>query len=599
MRAWGPALLSLMLAAMPGAAEPALQWQVWSASIFEQAGAEKRFVLLDLEAVWCHWCHVMHETTYADPKVAGLIRQKYLPVRVDQDANPDLSNRYGPWGWPATIIFSPEGKELAKLRGYLPPERMASLLQAFIDDPTPGPSVIAAIEHVPAPSALLPADARRRLLQRFEDSYDAENGGWGTYHKYIDADSMEFALAHAEQGDSRSIAMAAQTLDAGALLFDREWGGVYQYSDRVDWRSPHYEKIMWYQAQYLRHYSQAYAIWHDPRHLEAAGSIYRYLTTRLSSPEGAFFTSQDADVDAEMPGRLFYALSDAERRKLGRQPQIDTNIYARENGWAISGLVAYFGVTNDAAALARAQRAARWVMANRALAGGGFRHGASDRGGPFAGDTLAMGQAALDLYAASGKREWLTAASDAGDFIARTFKDKRGGYLTSKEPEAAVGVLADPAKLLDEQIALARFFNRLHRYLGRAADRANAAHALRYLLSETVLSTSAPLPGLLLAADEFDLEPTHITIVGHKDDKKAIALHAAGLAIPALYKRLDWWDKREGPLPNPDVTYPELNEAAAFACSERICSLPTFDAQGLKAAIALMQEHGRTQSVQH
>jgi uncharacterized protein YyaL (SSP411 family) len=588
----------LACSAVPAAAEPALKWQGWSKSVFEEAAAEKRFVLLDLEAVWCHWCHVMEETTYADPKVASLIREKYLPVRVDQDANPDLSNRYGPWGWPATIIFSPEGKELAKLRGYLPPERMTSILQAFIDDPTPGPSVIAAIEHVPAKSALLPEEARKKLEQRFEDSYDADNGGWGTYHKYIDADSMDLALARAEAGHSRSIAMAAHTLDAALFLFDREWGGVYQYSDKVDWRSPHYEKIMWYQAQYLRHYSQAYAIWHDPRHLEAAGSIYRYLATHLTSPEGALFSSQDADVDEATPGRVFYALSGPERLKLGRAPRVDTHIYARENGWAISGLIAYFNVTNDLSVLARAERAAEWVLAKRASAGGGFGHGESDRGGPFLGDTLAMGQATLDLYAATGKREWLEAAANAGDFIAKTFKDARGGYLTAKEPEAAVGVFAEPMKPLEEQIALARFFNRLNRYLGRAADRENAEHALRYLLSETVLATPRPLPGLLLAADEFGSEPTHITIVGKKDDPKAKALHAAGRAIPALYKRLDWWDKREGPLPNPDVTYPELDEAAAFACSERICSLPTFDAEGLRAAIVLMKQHNPTQAAQ-
>src|SRR5262245_54339142 len=176
-----------------------IDWQPWSDGVFERAAREKRFVLLDLEAVWCHWCHVMEETTYADPQVAALIRKTYLPVRVDQDANPDLSSRYGPWGWPATIIFSPEGKELAKLRGYLPPERMASVLQAFIDAPTPGPSVIAEIEHVPAPSVFLAEDTRQRLLQRFEESYDAENGGWGTFHKFIDADSMELALTRAEQ----------------------------------------------------------------------------------------------------------------------------------------------------------------------------------------------------------------------------------------------------------------------------------------------------------------------------------------------------------------------------------------------------------------
>jgi uncharacterized protein len=121
-----------------------LEWGEWSTGVFARAKAENRFVLLDLGAVWCHWCHVMEETTYRDPAIVRLIRSRYLPIRVDQDANPDLSNRYEDYGWPATIVFAPNGTELAKRRGYLPPEQFAALLQAFIDDPKPGPSVVPA-----------------------------------------------------------------------------------------------------------------------------------------------------------------------------------------------------------------------------------------------------------------------------------------------------------------------------------------------------------------------------------------------------------------------------------------------------------------------
>ena len=122
-------------------------------------------MILDLEAVWCHWCHVMEKTTYQDEKVVALLKSKYLTVRVDQDANPDLSNRYGDWGWPATIIFASDGTELAKWRGYLPPERMASLLEAFIADPTPGPSArFSPADVTPAESPLLSKSQREDLL---------------------------------------------------------------------------------------------------------------------------------------------------------------------------------------------------------------------------------------------------------------------------------------------------------------------------------------------------------------------------------------------------------------------------------------------------
>ena len=155
------------LAASPSSAADGPKWSDWGDDLFTRATAEKRFVILDLEAVWCHWCHVMEKTTYANPQVQELLASKYLPVRVDQDANPDLSSRYGDWGWPATIVFGPDGTEIAKIRGYIEPERMQALLKAIIDDPSPGPSVGEAFEVKPSASAFLSKQAARRTDEEF------------------------------------------------------------------------------------------------------------------------------------------------------------------------------------------------------------------------------------------------------------------------------------------------------------------------------------------------------------------------------------------------------------------------------------------------
>ena len=192
--------------------------------------------------------------------------------------------------------------------------------------------------------------------------------------------------------------------------------------------------------------------------------------------------------------------------------------------------------------LAIAERAAKWVIANRALPDGGFRHGEKDRGGPFLGDTLAMGQAFLDLYVATGNRDWLTSAAKAGDFVA-TFRDEAGGFLTSKTSEGKTGVFAKPAKLIDDQVQVARFMNLLNRYYGNEAYREQASHAMRYLASASA-EMMRPLPGVLLADEELAVEPTHMTIVGHKDDapravlarlraRAAGPIQAAGMAGPA------------------------------------------------------------------
>src|SRR3954471_24193088 len=110
---------------------------------------------------------------------------------------------------------------------------------------------------------------------------------------------------------------------------------------------------------------------------------------------------------------------------------------------------------------------------------------------------------------------------------------------------------------------------------------------MRYLAGASA-EMPRPLPGVLLADEELAVEPTHITIVGHKDDARAQSLHALARALPARYKRLEWLDLREGRLPNPDVEYPDLGEPAAFACSNRICSFPSFTAGELQATVKQM-----------
>src|ERR1700742_4810880 len=134
-------LLSLAAWRHAGAetAPATLHWQPWSDAAFAEAKAEHKFVLLDLEAVWCHWCHVMDDVTYRDPIVMRLLNEKYILVKVDQDSRPDISNRYEDYGWPATVVFAADGSEIVKRQGYIPPRNMASMLQAIIDDPSPGP----------------------------------------------------------------------------------------------------------------------------------------------------------------------------------------------------------------------------------------------------------------------------------------------------------------------------------------------------------------------------------------------------------------------------------------------------------------------------
>src|SRR5580658_4268749 len=260
------------LAARAGETPKSIAWQrQWTEALFAQAAREHRFVLLDLHAAWCHWCHVMDDETYTDASVVALIGARYLPISVDADSDPALSSRYGDWGWPATIILASDGTEIVKRRGFIAPQQMASLLQAIIDDPSPGPSVGVTPSAVVAHGTAL-GDAKRAAFRKtYDEAYDARYGGWGSGQKFIDAPTLEYTLALVlEERDALAERRARQTLDANLKLIDPVAGGVYQYSATPDWASPHYEKLLSFQSDDLRLYSEAYARWHDRRYLDAA-----------------------------------------------------------------------------------------------------------------------------------------------------------------------------------------------------------------------------------------------------------------------------------------------------------------------------------------
>jgi hypothetical protein len=137
-------------------------------------------------------------------------------------------------------------------------------------------------------AAGLTHEQRTALRKPYEDLYDSEHGGWGTVHKFLDAPTLEytFSLLSNEQESALATQRARQTLEANLSLIDPVWGGVYQYSDEANWKSPHFEKLLAFQAHDLRLYSLAYAQWQDPKYLKAALAVRRYLVTFLASPEG-------------------------------------------------------------------------------------------------------------------------------------------------------------------------------------------------------------------------------------------------------------------------------------------------------------------------
>ncbi len=555
-----------------------IQWLRSDTAAFAQARAQHRFVILYLEAVWCHWCHVMDEKTYGDSAVAAEIAAHYVPLRIDQDLRPDLSNRYKDYGWPATIVFAPDGSEIVKRQGFVEPARFLKLLRAIEADPSPENAAgVETASSAPASAELSPA-TRDELIKRHRDSFDSKLGGLAIEQKYLDRDSVEYALVHAG-GDANEKTMALTTLDAARALFDPVWGGVYQYSTYSDWKHPHYEKLATIQAEYLRTYALAWAQFGRAEDKAAAMEIRRYIDAFLLGAQGAFYVSQDADLKPGEHSSEYFALDDKARRAQG-VPRVDPHLYALQNGLLIEALASWAEVSDDASALSEAQRATDWIIQHRSLPGGGFRHDEKDAAGPYLGDTLAMGRAFLALYRATAERAWLTRASAALDFVDAHFKSKQG--YASAQGSGPIAATAQTA----ENIALARFANLTARYSGKDAHRSIAKHALAYLAQPRIALETITEPGILLADEEAAADPLHLTVVGGKSDPAAGALFAALQRLPGAYKRIEWWDKNEGPLPDPDVAYPPVKRAAAFVCTANRCSLPIYKAEEIPVFLA-------------
>lgn len=558
----------LVLSGSAAAADDSgLQWLRSDRVAFAHAAKTQRPVILYLEAVWCHWCHVMDRETYADPEVRTLIEQHFVALRIDQDLRPDLANRYRDYGWPATIIFAPDGTELAKRQGFVPKASFTKLLRSMRDHPV-AESAPSEEDIVPTESAeLLPA-TRARLRERHRSTFDTRLGGLKAQLKYLDRDQVEYALQLAAAGDAEEGERARQTLRATAQLIDPVWGGVYQYSTDGDWQHPHFEKLTRLQAEYIRVYALACLQLKAAEFCENARAIERYSSAFLRSRDGVYWVSQDADLVPGQHSADYFALDDMARRNKGI-PRVDQHVYAHENGLMIDALVALYEATLDEALLRKAVIAADRMLETRALPAGGFRHDRRDDGGPFLADSLAMGRGLLALYRVTAERRWLLSAAATGDFIAAHFVSKRGF-----DSAAATASPIASGSNIDEVMATTRFLNVLARYTGSSEHLRAAHHGMRWLAADAVALARYTESGILLLDTEIAGAPLHLTIRGSKSDPNAVALFRAALQVPGGFRRVEWWDSAEGPLMNSDVKYPELKYAAAFVCTARTCSTP-------------------------
>jgi len=302
-----------------------IAWRDWGDAAFDEATSLGKPVLLHIGATWCHWCHVMDETTYAHPGVARLIAERFVPVRVDTDQRPDVNERYNQGGWPTVAVLDARGEVLVG-RTYVPAQELAMLLMS-VSEPGQRWSIAPSLdEPVPDPSPGLPV-----LWERVKKAYDRYHGGFGDFQKFPHVGVLDWLLDRRLAGVDDG-GMLEKTLDGMARggVWDKEEGGFFRYATQDDWNEPHYEKLLEDNARMIRLYCRAATAFGNPLwRARAEAGVQWVLTTLWQDAAGAFGGSQDADED-------YYRRPRAER---GEAPAVDPTIYAGWNGLFVATLI--------------------------------------------------------------------------------------------------------------------------------------------------------------------------------------------------------------------------------------------------------------------
>ena len=498
-----------------GAPRPPLAWASLDRETFARARAEKRLIVVDGSAEWCHWCHVMEATTYHDPGVRELLDSRFVAVKVDVDEDPDFEERYHEWGWPATVLFSPEGAEIGKYKGYLPPARFLEILRAAASkadaaaESTAEPAV-----GIRVPSEDDVAALQARTEQQLEAFWDPQQGGWGREQKVPLHCDNEWALARARAGDSSSKQRVLFALDQQAKIVDPVWGGICQYSTDGDWGHPHYEKLASFQAGAIEDYASAYALTHDDFWLRDAQLVRKFVDRFLTDRDGGHYATMDADLNAHdsahpfLTGHDYYAKSDADRIALGI-PRVDTQEYGRDNGLLIAAYATLFEATGDRSALAAARRSADRILSTHTAPAGGITHEALRSGQSdtvvYLADNAAVGFALARLYEVTHDSAYLDSARSIAQFMVHGLLDASagGGFFSSTPDPRALGALAERRKPFEENVLAIRFLAKLARLVPTDEYRTVIGKTIAVVGTPGSVASRGRMVGdLLLALDE-------------------------------------------------------------------------------------------------
>jgi uncharacterized protein len=315
------------------AAHQPIDWYEWGEAAFDKARAEDKPVLLDIGAVWCHWCHVIDRESYEDPEIAAIINEHFVPVKVDRDERPDVDSRYqsaisaisGQGGWPLTGFLTPDGKPFYGGTYFPPTDTMGrpsfrrvllSVADAFKTRRPEVDKSASALEQAVAKAEVFygargdfDAGVAEAIVESALGQFDASHGGFGHAPKFPHSPVIDLLIEHlAWDGSAELRRVIEGTLDGMAAggFHDQIGGGFHRYSVDERWCVPHFEKMSYDNSELLKNYLHGYQALRTPRYKEVAEGLMAWVTEVLSDQaRGGFYSSQDADQTLDDDGDYF------------------------------------------------------------------------------------------------------------------------------------------------------------------------------------------------------------------------------------------------------------------------------------------------------
>ncbi len=559
-----------------------IRWMHWEAEAFARAAAEDRPILLSISAVWCHWCHVMDETTYSDPGVIDAINSGFVPVRVDNDRRPDVNARYNMGGWPTTAFLTPDGRTLTGAT-YLPAPQMRRALDEVARFYRERKNEIAELQPaspVPARDRVTAGDISdapiARLRESLEGNYDEEFGGFGDEPKFPQTEVLEFLFSEWRfSNDQRYYAMVAQTMRGMARggTYDHVEGGFFRYSTTRDWSVPHFEKMAEDHAGLLRVLA-ALAIFAPTDDVRATlVSTVNYVRSVLLDPQTGFFGgSQDAD-------EAYYALPLEERRRLVT-PYVDRTSYTN---WTCGLAGAFFLVAralDDDALLAQAcvtlDNVAKTLVGTDGLLYHVLAPGGMPEVSGLLTDHVAYLRALLDAHEVSGEERFLERARTLAQTAIEAFEAPGGGFYDRLTTSESFGNLAVRDRPIGDNGLLSDALLRLDALTGGSAHRERVEHTLA--LYATTSTTAGSFAATYARALRRYLSPeVSVRIVGEPAETDEFREAALRLPAPFVSVRTLTAAAAAG------EHLPAETRPAAYVCVGQTCGAPILRAGDLRA----------------